>query len=86
MEYVLKAIFRQLKLDYKPYMLVNNYGYTTKNDKYRVDIRHVLNVYGVSTDYWSMKVFSQETDKMLFERELDDMKQEELMELIKKYT
>lgn len=33
------------------YSLVNNYGFTVNVDDKLIDFRHVLNVYGVDTDY-----------------------------------
>lgn len=85
MEYILKAIFRQLNLDYKTYMLVNNYGFIVESRDYSIDIQHVLNVYGVEYDVWNMTVLTQNTRKVVYNNNIDDLSQQELMELIQEY-
>lgn len=36
------------------YSLINNYGFTFKKKGNRYDLRHWLNVYGASVDFWEI--------------------------------
>jgi hypothetical protein len=48
---------KDLNIKFNAYSLVNNYGYTFSIGQNRSDIRHNLNVYGASVDYWDITVF-----------------------------
>lgn len=87
METILVSLLTKLGVEFEKYFLVNNHGINFISEKYKVDIRHWLNVYGVQTDYWSMEVFDKETKKHLAHHNLPyEMTQEQLVEIIKQYT
>jgi hypothetical protein len=89
LETILKSLLTKLGVDFETYLLVNNHGITWKTDEFKIDIRHWLNVYGVSTDYWDMTVSKNHTEKYEHVARYDinkEMTQTELVELIKKYV
>lgn len=87
METILISLLTKLGVQLEQYSLVNNHGIIFNSEKYKVDIRHWLNVYGVSTDYWSMEVFEKESKNHVAHHNLPySMTQEQLVETIKQYT
>ena len=56
----------------QPYTLVNNSGLTFDYNEQHYDARHWRNVYGVSTNYWS--IVGKKHDKILdrIEKDLND--------------
>jgi hypothetical protein len=51
----IEAVFTSHGLPFKDYTLVNNYGWVVTTPRgHRVDVRHVLNVYGVSVDQYDI--------------------------------
>lgn len=87
METVLKSLLKKLDIEFKTYSLVNNHGLEYDTDKYSIDIRHWLNAYGASVDHWDMEVFDKVTREHVAHHSLPyEMKQTELIALIKKYV
>jgi hypothetical protein len=41
-------------LTYEPYSLINNHGYHITHNGTRYDLRHWLNLYGESVNYWTI--------------------------------
>ena len=63
----------------REYSLVNNYGYIIKLNNQEYDLRHWLNVYGASVNYWdvSSKSRASEEDRIILEQ-LEKKMNEEL--------
>lgn len=51
------------------YLLVNNYGYTFFHNGTKYDLRHWLNAYGSSCDFWDIMLLGKDyKDKTLEEQ------------------
>jgi hypothetical protein len=49
----IEDVFKSHGVPFKKYNLVNNYGWTATTPRgHRLDVRHVLNSYGASVDYY----------------------------------
>jgi hypothetical protein len=66
--------FESHGVDCEPYNLINNYGWTaTTPSGHRIDLRHVLNVYGADVDYYSVTTWTP-GGPMLEHQSYDDLK------------
>jgi hypothetical protein len=59
----IEDVFKSHGVPFKNYNLVNNYGWTaTTPSGHRLDVRHVLNVYGVAVDFHDFTIWNPEGD------------------------
>jgi len=70
----IEDVFKSHGVPFKEYNLVNNYGWTaTTPSGHRLDVQHVLNVYGVAVDYYSVTTWTP-GGPMLEHQSYDDLK------------
>lgn len=62
MESKIRKALDNMSVEYEAYNLVYNHGIQFENDAYHIDIRHWVNVYGVSVDYWDVTIKNKSTD------------------------
>ena len=61
--------------DLEQYSLINNYGFIFTINGLKYDLRHVLNVYGAETDFWTLTTKDKEIGFDTFEEVLETLKE-----------
>lgn len=67
---------KELKLEnLEQYSLINNYGFKFTINGLKYDLRHVLNVYGAETDFWTLANKDKKIGFDTFEEVLEALKE-----------
>ena len=64
------------------YSLINNYGFHFQHNNVKYDLRHWLNVYGASVDYWGLYGRDLKTNEYTSQQSFDTF--DEAVEYLKK--